>query len=69
MDKYLLVVLMFMIVTIAFGFVDPSTGEIRLILPLFYGGIAGTVIIIVYSSYKGKKERQKANAKRKRPKK
>ena len=69
MDKYLLVVLMFMVVTIAFGLIDPSTGEPRLILPLFYGGIAGTVIIIVYSSYKVKKERQKANAKRKRSKK
>ena len=69
MDKYLLVVLMFMIVTVAIAFVDPSTGESRFIWPLFYGGIAGIAIIIVYSSYKDRKERQKANAKRKRPRK
>ncbi len=64
MDKYLMVILMFMIVTIGIAFVDPSTGEPRLVLPLFYGGIAGFSIIIIYSSYTERKERQKANAKR-----
>ncbi len=59
-----MVILMFMVVTIGIAFVDPSTGEFRLILPLFYGGIAGTAIIILYSSYTERKERQKANAKR-----
>jgi hypothetical protein len=53
-----------MIVTIGIAFVDPSTGESRLILPLFYGGIAGIAIIILYSSYKERQERRKANAKR-----
>ncbi|QDI89247.1 hypothetical protein Nisw_06770 [Candidatus Nitrosopumilus sp. SW] len=64
MDKYLTVILIFMIVTIAIAFFNPSTGEMRFIAPLFYGGIAGIIIIVVYSSYKEKKERQKANAKR-----
>ncbi len=50
-----MVLLMFMIVTIGIAFVDPATGEIRLVLPLFYGGIAGFAIIIVYSSYKDRK--------------
>lgn len=64
MDKYLTVILIFMIVTIAIAFFNPSTGEMRFIPHLFYAGIIGIIIIVVYSSYKEKKERQKANAKR-----
>ncbi len=64
MDKYLMVILIFMIVTIPISMVDPSTGEPRFILPLFYGAIAGIAIIVVYSSYTERKQRQKANAKR-----
>ena len=59
-----MVVLMFMIVTIAIAFFDPTTGDTRFIPHLFYGGIAGIIIIVVYSSYKDKKARQAANAKR-----
>ena len=66
MDKYLTVVLIFMIVTIAISFVDPATGKGRFIMPLFYGGIAGIAIIVVYSSYKERKIRQRANADKKR---
>ena len=69
MDKYLTVVLMFMIVTIAIAFFDPTTGDMRFIPHLFYGGIAGIIIIVVYSSYKDKKARQEENAKRRRSKK
>jgi len=70
-DKYLLVILIFMIVGIPIAFVSPSTGELREepYLPLFYGSIAGIIIIVFYSSYKDKQERQKANAKRRRSKK
>ena len=66
MDKYLLIILIFMVVTIPIAFVEPSTGEFRdpPLIPLFYAAIAGIIIILVYSSYKEKKERQKANAKR-----
>ena len=66
MDKYLQVVLVFLIVGIPLAFVSPTTGAIRdppLIL-LFYVSIGGISIIIVYSSYKERKERQKDNAKR-----
>ena len=66
MDKYLTVLLIFMVVGLPISFVSPSTGEFReqpLIL-LFYASIAGIIIIIVYGSYKEKKERAKANAKR-----
>ncbi len=65
-DKYLLVILIFMIVTIPISFVNPGTGEIReqpLIL-LFYAAIAGIIIIFLYSAFKERKERQKDRAKR-----
>jgi hypothetical protein len=55
-----------MIVTIPIAFVEPSSGEFRdppLIL-LFYAAIAGIIIIFSYSTYKERKERQVANAKR-----
>ena len=66
MDKYLTVILIFMIVGIPISFVDPSTGDIRdpPYLGLFYASIGGISIIVIYSSYKERKERQKANAKR-----
>ena len=65
-DKYLLVVLIFMIVTIPIAFVNPGTGEIREppLIPLFYAAIAGIIIIFLYSAFKERKERQKDRAKR-----
>jgi NADH:ubiquinone oxidoreductase subunit 3 (subunit A) len=65
-DKYLVVILIFMVVTIPIAFVEPSSGEFRdpPLIPLFYAAIAGIIIIFVYSSYKERKERQQANAKR-----
>ena len=55
-----------MVVTIPIAFVEPSSGQFRdpPLIPLFYAAIAGIIIILVYSSYKERKERQKANAKR-----
>ena len=66
MDKYLLVILIFMVVTIPIAFVEPSSGQIRdpPIIPLFYAAIAGIIIIFAYSTYKERKERRAANAKR-----
>ena len=66
MDKYLLVILIFMVVTIPIAFVEPSSGEFRdpPLIPLFYAAIAGIIIIFVYGTYKERKERQAANAKR-----
>ena len=55
-----------MIVTIPIAFVEPSTGEFRdqPYILMFYAAIAGIVIIVLYSSYKERKERQKTNVKR-----
>jgi len=65
-DKYLLVVLIFLIVGIPIAFVTPTTGEIREqpFFGLFYVSIAGICIIIMYSSYKERKERQRENRRR-----
>ena len=66
MDKYLVVVMIFLIVGIPIAFISPSTGEIREqpLIPLFYASIAGISVIILYSSYKERKQRQKDNIKR-----
>ena len=66
MDKYLLVVMIFLIVTIPIAFITPATGEIRErpLIPLFYASIAGISVIIIYSSYKERKQKQKDNVKR-----
>ena len=66
MDKYLLVILILMVVTIPIAFVEPSSGEFRdpPLIPLFYTAIAGIIIILVYSTYKERKERQAVNARR-----
>ena len=65
-DKYLLVILIFMFVTIPIAFFEPSSGELRdpPLIPLFYAAIAGIIIIVLYSSFKERKERQKDRAKR-----
>jgi len=60
-----------MVVGIPIAFVSPTTGEFRdpPLLTLFYGSIAGMILILFYGGYKDKKEREKLNAKRKRSKK
>ncbi|QLH03423.1 hypothetical protein C5F47_07615 [Nitrosopumilus cobalaminigenes] len=66
MDKYLLVILIFMVVTIPIAFVEPSTGELRdqPFFALMWAAIGGIIIIVLYSSFKERKERREANAKR-----
>ncbi len=66
MDKYLLVIMIFLIVGIPIAFISPTTGEIREqpFILLFYASIVGIVVIILYSSYKERKQRQKDNIKR-----
>ena len=63
MDKYLVVVIIFLIVGIPIAFISPATGEIREqpFIPLFYASIAGISVIILYSSYKERKQKQKDN--------
>ncbi len=65
-DKYLLVIMIFLIVTIPISLLDPGTGGLREQprFELFYISIAGISIIFLYSSYKERKARQKANVKR-----
>ncbi len=60
-----------MVVGIPIAFVSPTTGEFRdpPLLLLFYGSIGGIILILFYSGYKDKKERQQLNAKRKKSKK
>ena len=71
MDKYLLVILMFMIITIPIAFFEPTTGLLRdpPNFILFYAGIAGIIIIVLYSSFKERKERRELNRKRRQSKK
>ena len=68
MEKTLLVVLGVLMIGIPIAFISPSTGELREqpFIPLFYASIGGIIAVIVYSGYKGKKERQKANRERRR---
>ena len=70
MDKYLLVVMGVLMIGIPIAFLESSTGELRdqPLFPLFWVSIGGIIAIIVYSSYKKKKETQKANRERRRRK-
>ena len=58
--------MIFLIVGIPIAFISPTTGEIREqpFILLFYASIVGIVVIILYSSYKERKQRQKDNIKR-----
>ena len=68
MDKYLLVVLGVLTIGIPIAFVSPDTGELRPqpFLGLFYASIGGIIAVIIYGSYKAKKQRQKDNRERRR---
>ena len=68
MEKTLLVVLGFLMIGIPIAFISPTTGDLREqpFIPLFYASIGGIIAVVIYSGYKGKKERQKANRERRR---
>ena len=68
MDKYLTVIMGVLIVGIPIAFISPDTGELRErpFFELFYASIGGIIAVIIYGSYKAKKERQKANRERRR---
>ena len=68
MDKYMMVVLGFLMVGIPIAFISPTTGELREqpFFPLFWVSIGGIIAVVVYSGYKGKKARQQANRERRR---
>jgi len=67
MDKYLMVIFGMMFVGMAIAFVSPS-GEIRPqpFLALFYASLGGAIGIIIYSSYKSRKEQQKIRRERRK---
>ena len=62
------IVIGFLMIGIPIAFLSPTTGELREqpYILLFYASIGGIIVVIVYSSYKAKKERQKANRERRR---
>jgi len=64
MDKYLVVVMIFLITGMAIAL----TREPPQIL-LFYTMIAGTIGVMLYSSYKARIERREANRKKRKSKK
>ena len=66
MDKYLLIVMIFLVVTIPIAFVEPSTGDIRdrPFFELMWIAIAGIIIIFLYNARKEGNQRRAANAKR-----
>ena len=68
MDKYMMVVLGFLMIGIPIAFLSPTTGELREqpFFPLFWVSIGGIIAVVVYSGYKGKKARQQANRERRR---
>ena len=68
MDKYMMVVLGFLMIGIPIAFLSPTTGELREqpFFALFWVSIGGIIAVVVYSGYKGKKARQQANRERRR---
>lgn len=59
MDKYLVIVLMFLIAGMGIGITkDPPE------LGLFYSMLAGAIIVIIYSSLRIRKEKRDLNKKR-----
>ncbi len=62
------IVIGFLMIGIPIAFLSPTTGELREepYIPLFYASIGGIIVVIVYSSYKAKKERQRVNRERRR---
>ncbi len=64
MDKYLVIVLMFLIA----GMIIAVTKEPQ-VWGLFYSMLAGAIIVIFYSSWKNKKEQKELREKRRKSKK
>ena len=71
MDKYLMVVMMFLITGIPMSFLDPTTGRLfpQPIIPLFYASIGGIIIIVLYNSFQNRKERKELRKQRRKSKK
>ena len=59
MDKYLLVILIFLIAGMGIAII-----QVPPVFPMFYAMLGGAIFIIFYSSYKARKQRQEENRKR-----
>lgn len=68
-DKYLTVILIFMLVGIPISFVSPTTGEFRFLPLLFYTSIGGIIAIFMYDVYKTRKQRRLTRDKRRKSRK
>ena len=70
-DRYLAVLMAFMVAGIPISLVSPTTGHLREppLLPLFYASIAGIAAIVLYGAYRERQRRRAENARRKRPRK
>ena len=64
MDKYLVIVLMFLVA----GMIIAVTRE-PFLPALFYTMLGGAILVIVYTTMKGRKERKELRRKRRRSKK
>ena len=64
MDKYVLVVLIFLIGGMIIGITQEPPR-----LELFYGGLAGAIILITYSSIKNRREQQALRKEKRKSKK
>ena len=64
MDKYVLVVLIFLIGGMIIGITQEPKR-----LELFYGGLAGAIILIMYSSIKNRREQQALRKEKRKSKK
>ena len=62
MDKYLLVILVMLAAGMAFAIMKDPNDPSR--LPLFYGQLAGALIIIVYSTFKNRRTQPRAKKRR-----
>jgi hypothetical protein len=63
-DKYLIVILMFLIAGVGIVITQKNP-----FWPMFYAMIAGMIIIFLYNSLHGRKERRELNRKRRKSKK
>ena len=61
MDKYYLIVMMLLVGGMVIGITQVPPR-----LELFYGGLAGAIIIIAYSTYKNRREHQAERRARRR---
>ena len=68
MGKYLSIVLAMMVVSMAIAFFSPLDGSIREepFYPLFWVSVGGASVVIIYSSYQNRKNKQQLRRERRK---